>query len=50
MDVPDNSWTIRVIRALVDAIAAHHRRRLLEMDWSDLTPESVEAMREGRSL
>jgi hypothetical protein len=45
-----SSPTAAITRALVDAVASHHRRSLLEMDWSDLTPESIESMRKGRSL
>lgn len=42
------SPTVAITRALQEAVALHHRRRLLEMDWSDLTPEAVSEMRKPR--
>ena len=43
------SPTVAIRRALEEAVARHHRQRLLEMDWSDLTPEAVDEMRRPRS-
>lgn len=42
------SPTVAITRALQEAIALFHRRRLLEMDWSDLTPEAIADMRRSR--
>lgn len=42
------SPTVAITRALQEAVALYHRRQLLEMDWSDLTPEAVSEMRRLR--
>jgi hypothetical protein len=39
------SHTDAVVIALEELVARRHRRGLLEMDWSDLTPEAVDQMR-----
>ena len=42
------SPTVAIRRALEEAVARYHRQRLLEMDWSELTPEAVDEMRRSR--
>lgn len=42
------SPTVAIRRALQEAVALYHRRQLLEMDWSELTPEAVSEMRKPR--
>lgn len=42
------SPTVAITRALEEAVALYHRRELLDMDWSDLTPETVSEMRKPR--
>ncbi len=43
------SPTTAITLALEEAVASYHRRRLLEMDWSELTPRVVQGMRRPRS-
>jgi Arc/MetJ family transcription regulator len=43
------SPTVAITRALEEAVARLHRQRLLEMDWSDLTPAAVAEMRRPRA-
>jgi hypothetical protein len=45
-----NSTTLVVVTALRELLAARARERLLDMDWTDLTPESVKAMRRPGSF
>jgi hypothetical protein len=44
-----SSPTVAITRALEEAVKLYQRRRLLEMDWSDLTPEALNDMRRHRS-
>jgi hypothetical protein len=44
------SHTEAVVLALEELVARRHREELLRMDWSDLTPEAVEAMRRPREF
>ena len=42
------SPTVAITRALREAVALFHRRRLVEIDWSDLTPDALADMRRCR--
>ena len=44
------SHTEAVVVALQELVARRHREELLRMDWSDLTPEAVDAMRRHREF
>jgi Arc/MetJ family transcription regulator len=44
------SHTEAVIVALEELVARRHREELLRMDWSDLTPEALDEMRQPREL
>jgi Arc/MetJ family transcription regulator len=44
------STTVAPVTALRELVAARARDRLLEMDWTDLTPESVDTVRQTRRI